>query len=88
MSYRNLNTNSNATTDEHDPENERIESIESQGNVDEVSSIYSESIATILSDDDANDAVSTITEGSEWGDEFAPWELQVKSNEKRHSYAG
>lgn len=42
---------------------------------------YSESIATIRSDID-DDVTTTILEtGSEWGDQFAPWELQVKSNE-------
>ena len=42
---------------------------------------YSESIATIRTGME-DDLVSNATEtGSEWGDEFAPWELQVKANE-------
>ena len=37
--------------------------------------MYSESIATDYTRDD--DVASTISEGSEWGDTFAPWERQV-----------
>lgn len=46
----------------------------------ETESTYSESIATVYTGMD-DDVMSTITEGSEWGDDFAPWELQVKANE-------
>ena len=82
MSSRNLNRNSNATSSDHEPYTESVQSEDPvEDRVEEVSSIYSESIATIRSDEEDDDAVSTITEGSEWGDEFAPWELQVKSNE-------
>ena len=37
---------------------------------------YSESVATIESEHE-NDTASIITEGSEWGDQFVPWELKV-----------
>merc|ERR1739838_433285 len=48
--------------------------------INDTESIYSESIATVYTGMD-DDVMSTITEGSEWGDDFAPWELQVKANE-------
>ena len=90
----NSNNNSNQNTGDDDTQEETQE--ESQDNVPEIDtaveaiaapaeeiednqSMYSESVATAmtLSDDEG----STITEGSEWGDDFAPWELQLKSNE-------
>merc|ERR1711962_719412 len=54
---------------------------EGDAGADDTSSMYSESIATVRTGASDEDAMSTITEGSEWGDEFAPWELQVKVNE-------
>merc|ERR1712131_97829 len=54
---------------------------QAEGAADDVSSMYSESIATVRTGASDEDAMSTVTEGSEWGDEFAPWELQVKANE-------
>ena len=42
---------------------------------------YSESIATILTDIEDDSTSNQIETASQWGDEFAPWELQVKSNE-------
>ena len=41
---------------------------------------YENNSATIRTGVD-DDETSTVTEGSEWGDDFAPWELQVKANE-------
>ena len=38
---------------------------------------YSESVVTVDSDPEIDDTASTITEGSEWGDQFVPWELKV-----------
>ena len=51
-----------------------------QADINDAASDYTESIATVYTGMD-DDVVSTITEGSEWGDDFAPWELQVKANE-------
>ena len=42
---------------------------------------YSESVATIRSDIDDDATTTSLETGSEWGDQFAPWELHVKSNE-------
>merc|ERR1711937_988912 len=52
-----------------------------EAGADDTSSMYSESVATVRTGASDEDAMSTVTEGSEWGDEFAPWELQVKANE-------
>ena len=51
-----------------------------EADINDAASDYTESIATAYTGMD-DDVVSTITEGSEWGDDFAPWELQVKANE-------
>ena len=40
---------------------------------------YSESVVTVDSDPEIDDTASTITEGSEWGDQFVPWELKVST---------
>merc|ERR1712212_1210799 len=52
-----------------------------EAGADDTSSMYSDSVATVRTGASDEDAMSTVTEGSEWGDEFAPWELQVKANE-------
>ena len=51
-----------------------------EADINDAASDSTESIATAYTGMD-DDVVSTITEGSEWGDDFAPWELQVKANE-------
>ena len=40
---------------------------------------YSESVVTVDSDLEIDETASTITEGSEWGDQFVPWELKVST---------
>ncbi|CBY24328.1 unnamed protein product [Oikopleura dioica] len=67
-------------TQEETFEGEPIEDAQLAADNDDVQTLYSESIATAISalEDDAS---STCTEGSTWGDDFSPWELQVKSNE-------
>ena len=40
---------------------------------------YSESVVTVDSDPEIDGTASTITEGSEWGDQFVPWELKVST---------
>merc|ERR1712119_69989 len=97
MSSRNFNNNSNSTSvvadqapgddeegvegDAEAVEAEQAPEAEADAGANDNESMYSESIATYRTGASDDDNMSTITEGSEWGDEFAPWELQVKANE-------
>merc|ERR1712183_1227022 len=70
-----------AAEEEAPVEAEQAPEAEADAGADDNESMYSESIATYRTGASDDDNMSTITEGSEWGDEFAPWELQVKANE-------